>query len=72
MKDRMKDRMKEENGESNEFSDQVECVVDGGWGDWSEFGACSVTCASGVRRRERKCDFPVPKNGGKQCVGECE
>lgn len=49
---------------------KVECVVDGGWGDWSEFGACSVTCASGVRRRERKCDFPVPKNGGKQCVGE--
>jgi len=48
---------------------KVECVVDGGWGDWSAFGACSVSCATGERRRTRECNFPAPKNGGKQCEG---
>ena len=30
---------------------------------------CSVTCGGGQLRYERKCDNPVPKNGGLPCEG---
>jgi len=43
------------------------CPVNGGYGPWGEFGECSVTCGGGVKQRERKCDQPEPKYGGKTC-----
>ncbi|KAK3092770.1 hypothetical protein FSP39_007057, partial [Pinctada imbricata] len=47
-----------------------ECpAVDGHWSDWSSWSTCSVTCGTGSRRRNRKCDNPVPENGGKDCNG---
>ncbi|CAK6982797.1 LOW QUALITY PROTEIN: A disintegrin and metalloproteinase with thrombospondin motifs 2-like [Scomber scombrus] len=42
---------------------------DGSWGAWSPFGACSRTCGGGVRFRARRCDNPVPANGGRTCFG---
>ena len=42
-------------------------TVDGGYGPWSEFGACSVSCGEGVQQRERKCDSPEPNFGGETC-----
>ncbi|CAF1064997.1 unnamed protein product [Adineta steineri] len=45
------------------------CPVDGGWSDWSNFTACSVTCGIGVYSRVRDCDNPVPSYGGDLCVG---
>ncbi|XP_059157542.1 coadhesin-like [Physella acuta] len=45
------------------------CPVDGSWGEWSDFSACSTTCGSGITRRTRKCDSPEPLNGGKDCIG---
>lgn len=43
------------------------CPVDGGFGDWSLYGACSASCGGGKRRRTRSCDNPTPAYGGKNC-----
>uniref|UniRef100_A0A8C7YVN3 Netrin receptor UNC5 n=1 Tax=Oryzias sinensis TaxID=183150 RepID=A0A8C7YVN3_9TELE len=42
------------------------CPVDGGWGDWSEWSACSSDCE---RQRSRECTAPEPKHGGRLCDG---
>ncbi|XP_047437558.1 A disintegrin and metalloproteinase with thrombospondin motifs 7 [Mugil cephalus] len=44
--------------------------VNGGWGSWSEWSACSRTCGVGVQSAKRDCDNPVPRYRGKYCLGE--
>ncbi|CAK6983770.1 properdin-like, partial [Scomber scombrus] len=46
------------------------CPVDGGWGSWSSFPPCPVTCGVGLQLSLRKCDSPAPKHGGEPCSGE--
>merc|ERR1711963_1254070 len=48
------------------------CATDGGLGQWSDWGVCSVTCGDGTETRQRQCDSPAPENGGADCVGEME
>ncbi|XP_040152490.1 semaphorin-5A isoform X2 [Anopheles arabiensis] len=43
--------------------------IDGGWGPYGDFGECSAVCGGGFRIRRRKCDNPVPQNGGMDCSG---
>lgn len=43
--------------------------VDGGWGKWSEWSPCSVTCGNGTKNRHRYCNNPAPDNGGLDCPG---
>lgn len=45
------------------------CPVNGAFGNWSEYSICNVSCGGGVQYRERKCDSPIPKYGGKDCDG---
>lgn len=45
-------------------------TVNGGWGPWSPWDICSVTCGGGVQRRSRLCNNPTPQFGGKDCVGD--
>jgi len=42
--------------------------VNGGWGDWI-LGECPVTCGGGSRKNYRKCNNPIPQNGGAYCTG---
>ena len=41
--------------------------MDGGVGTWSSWTPCSKLCGGGSQSRERSCDNPTPKNGGKDC-----
>ncbi|XP_030632604.1 A disintegrin and metalloproteinase with thrombospondin motifs 9 [Chanos chanos] len=42
---------------------------EGAWGVWSPFGTCSRSCGGGIKIAVRECNRPVPKNGGRYCVG---
>ena len=43
--------------------------MNGGWGPWSLWSACTTSCGPGTRERKRSCVNPAPKNGGKPCSG---
>lgn len=45
-------------------------LVNGNWGPWSPWDACTVTCGGGLQKRSRLCNNPEPQYGGKTCVGE--
>ena len=44
-------------------------AVAGGWSDWSVFSTCDKGCGGGKKHRHRFCKQPIPKHGGKDCVG---
>jgi len=54
-----------------DFCNTQPCPIDGQWGGWSNWGACSKSCGpNGVQSRERRCDNPEPQYAGcKQCAG---
>uniref|UniRef100_A0A4W5NT09 Thrombospondin-1 n=1 Tax=Hucho hucho TaxID=62062 RepID=A0A4W5NT09_9TELE len=43
---------------------------DGVWGPWALWDTCSVTCGGGFQTRQRLCNNPSPKYGGKECQGD--
>ncbi|KFM08308.1 A disintegrin and metalloproteinase with thrombospondin motifs 7, partial [Aptenodytes forsteri] len=45
-------------------------AINGGWGSWSSWAACSRSCGAGVQSAERQCSSPTPKYGGRYCLGE--
>ncbi|XP_069123085.1 A disintegrin and metalloproteinase with thrombospondin motifs 3-like [Argopecten irradians] len=46
--------------------------VNGGWGEWAAWGACSNDCGVGLKQRSRICNNPVPMYGGRLCTGDEE
>ncbi|KAK6293947.1 hypothetical protein J4Q44_G00362730 [Coregonus suidteri] len=43
--------------------------VNSGWGLWSPWSACSVSCGSGLVMRVRLCNFPLSQHGDSGCRG---
>ena len=43
--------------------------MNGGFGPWGQWSACSKSCGAGMRLRKRECNSPVPKFGGTVCSG---
>ncbi|KAL5248998.1 hypothetical protein ACHWQZ_G018005 [Mnemiopsis leidyi] len=43
--------------------------VNGRYGSWSDWSACSADCGGGTQTRTRTCTNPAPANGGRDCVG---
>ncbi len=44
--------------------------IDGGWGEWSDWDTCTVTCGGGSQTHTRFCDSPPPSNNGQDCDGD--
>lgn len=44
--------------------------IDGGWSEWSEWNDCGNHCL--CKKRTRKCNNPIPENGGQYCIGNEE
>ena len=55
--------------EETEACNVKPCPVDGGFSEWTAYGACDKTCGPGVKRRTRTCTNPAPAHGGKNCEG---
>ncbi|XP_057304151.1 uncharacterized protein LOC130641387 isoform X2 [Hydractinia symbiolongicarpus] len=53
-----------------ECNKDVPCPVNGNYTEWSEWGACDVTCGVGRRVRSRTCTNPSPANGGLTCIDQ--
>ena len=45
-------------------------LVDGGWTEWSDWGACSNSCGPGDYIRDRTCSNPLPQYNGTGCTGD--
>ena len=45
-------------------------IVNGGWGTWGKWQACSKKCGTGTQHRSRFCNRPSPAHGGKHCSGQ--
>uniref|UniRef100_A0AAZ3RF80 Sema5A/B-like TSP-1 type 1 domain-containing protein n=1 Tax=Oncorhynchus tshawytscha TaxID=74940 RepID=A0AAZ3RF80_ONCTS len=46
------------------------CSRNGGWTPWSTWGQCSTSCGIGYEVRQRSCNNPSPRHGGRVCVGQ--
>ena len=45
-------------------------IVNGGWGAWSEWTKCPVTCGGDIQMGTRLCDNPPSHLGGKNCTAD--
>uniref|UniRef100_A0AAR2JHF0 Semaphorin-2A n=1 Tax=Pygocentrus nattereri TaxID=42514 RepID=A0AAR2JHF0_PYGNA len=46
------------------------CSRNGGWTPWSSWSSCSTSCGVGFEVRQRSCNNPAPRHGGRVCVGQ--
>ncbi|XP_060593449.1 neurogenic locus notch homolog protein 3-like [Ruditapes philippinarum] len=57
------------NSTDNKVCELDLCPIHGGWGQWQEWGSCSVTCDMGMKSRSRDCSNPPPSRFGDHCFG---
>ncbi|KAL1139741.1 hypothetical protein AAG570_006719, partial [Ranatra chinensis] len=43
--------------------------INGEWGEWTHWSACSRSCGGGVETSHRSCNNPLPSRGGRYCIG---
>ncbi|GFS46965.1 hemicentin-1 [Trichonephila inaurata madagascariensis] len=48
---------------------EVIVQVHGKWSNWQDWEQCSSSCGDGRQIRQRLCNNPAPRNGGKTCIG---
>ncbi|GFT31287.1 hemicentin-1 [Nephila pilipes] len=48
---------------------EVIVQVHGKWSNWQDWEQCSSSCGDGRQIRQRFCNNPAPRNGGKTCIG---
>ena len=42
--------------------------VNGGWGPWTDWSACTASCGGGEQTRTRDCNNPESQCGGTDCT----
>ncbi|XP_043551316.1 thrombospondin-2-like [Chiloscyllium plagiosum] len=60
------------NGRETKQCIKAPCPIDGNWSPWSPWSVCTATCGGGLHERKRTCNNPVPKYGGKKCLGDAK
>lgn len=50
----------------------ISAIVNGAWGSWNNWAACSATCGGGAQVRTRECDDPAPSGSGTQCPTDAD
>ncbi|XP_067053119.1 uncharacterized protein [Acropora muricata] len=50
-------------------SQQKDCMIDGGYSDWSQWSLCENPCGGSVVNRTRTCTNPKPTPDGAPCSG---
>lgn len=43
-------------------------IVNGNWGEWTGYEACTASCGGGYQYRMRLCDSPKAQDGGLTCL----
>ncbi|XP_031563408.1 coadhesin-like [Actinia tenebrosa] len=51
-------------------AEQKDCMIDGGWTEWSQWSQCENPCGGSYVNRTRECDNPKPTPDGKPCTGK--
>ena len=46
----------------------ISVPVNGGYTQWTSWGACPVTCGGSTHQRTRSCTQPIPLHGGLTCI----
>lgn len=49
---------------------QQDCMVDGGFSEWSQWSQCGKPCGGSTVNRTRTCSNPKPTHDGKPCSGD--
>ena len=42
--------------------------MNGGWGSWTDWNACTVSCGGGEQTRTRDCNNPQTQCNGAECT----